>query len=166
MRKRIAECVKAHRETRKITAPLQWASRRRQTAGPKRRPQVTPRLPRRRCVTRQAAFLAAYRKTASIPSAAKAAIPSAAKAAGIRPAQHYRWLASDAAYWQAFAEVQEDVTGILQDTALGRIRDGWVKPLLYRGRVCGTIRTHPVRLHLFLLKAWIPEKWGSRTFGG
>ena len=145
MRKRIAECVKAHRETRKITAPLQWASRRRQTAGPKRRPQVTPRLPRRRCVTRQAAFLAAYRKTASIPSAAKAA--------GIRPAQHYRWLASDAAYWQAFAEVQEDVIVTLQDTALDRIREGW-------GRVCGTIRQYPVRLHLFLLKAWIPEKWG------
>ena len=145
MRKRIAECVKAHRETRKITAPLQWASRRRQTAGPKRRPQVTPRLPRRRCVTRQAAFLAAYRKTASIPSAAKAA--------GIRPAQHYRWLASDAAYWQAFAEVQEDVIVTLQDKALDRIREGW-------GRVCGTIRQYPVRLHLFLLKAWIPEKWG------
>jgi hypothetical protein len=119
---------------------------------------VRPRLPRRRCVTRQAAFLASFRKTASIPAAAKAA--------GIRPAQHYRWLASDAAYWQAFAEVQEDVIVTLQDTALERIRDGWAKPLRDKGRVCGTIRTHPVRLHLFLLKAWIPEKWGSRIFGG
>jgi len=140
------------RATKEISAPLQWASGRRQTAGPKRRPQVTPRPPRRRCVTRQAAFLAAYRKTASTPAAAKAA--------GIRPAQHYRWLASDAAYWEAFAELQEDVTGILQDRALYRIRNGWVKPLLYRGRVCGTIRTCPVRLLLFMLKAWMPEKWG------
>jgi hypothetical protein len=38
------------------------------------------RPPRRRCVTRQAAFLAAYRKTAIIAAAAKAA--------GIKPAQH------------------------------------------------------------------------------
>ena len=145
--------VEAQRASRQISdAPRRRALWRTRRAVRKPRRNVLPRLPRRRCVTRQAAFLAAFRKTASIPSAAKAA--------GIRPAQHYRWLASDAAYWQAFAEVQEDVIVTLQDTALGRIRDGWVKPLLYRGRVCGTIRTHPVRLHLFLLKAWIPEKWG------
>lgn len=141
-----------HRATRKISAPLQWASRRSRRAARRPRPNVLPRLPRRRCVTRQASFLAAYRKTASIPAAAKAA--------GIRPAQHYRWLASYAAYWQAFAEVQEDVIGTLQDAAVERAMEGWVKPVLYRGRVCGEIRHHSVRLLLFLLKAWMLEKWG------
>jgi hypothetical protein len=151
--------LEAHRASRQISdAPRRRALWRTRRAMRKPRRNVRPRLPRRRCVTRQAAFLASFRKTASIPAAAKAA--------GIRPAQHYRWLASDAAYWQAFAEVQEDVIVTLQDTALERIRDGWAKPLRDKGRVCGTIRTHPVRLHLFLLKAWIPEKWGSRIFGG
>ena len=74
------------------------------------------RPPRRRCVTRQAAFLAAYRKTASIAAAAKAA--------GIKPAQHYRWLATSAAYWETFTDLQADVTGSLQDRMLsfGRCR--------------------------------------------
>src|SRR5580700_2152729 len=91
----------AHRTARTMSAPLKSDPRRSRRAARKRRPNVRPRLPRQRCVTRQAAFLAAYRKTASIPAAAKSA--------GIRPAQHYRWLAGNAAYWEAFADVQTDV---------------------------------------------------------
>lgn len=89
-----------------------------------------------------------------------------AKAVGIEPAQHYKWIARNAAYWQAFADVQEDVTWTLQDAAVERAMDGWEEPVLYRGRVCGTIRHYSDRLLLFLLKAWMPEKWGWKTFGG
>jgi hypothetical protein len=49
----------------------------------------------RGCISRQDTFLAAYRKTSSIAAAAQAA--------GIKPAQHYRWLAANPAYWEAFS---------------------------------------------------------------
>lgn len=68
-------------------------------------------------VTRQAAFLAAYRKTSSIAAAAKAA--------GIKPAQHYRRLAASPAYWEAFRELQDDVTRRLQDKVVELAIEGW-----------------------------------------
>jgi len=155
MPSKISKCGRppaAQRSTVSISpASLRWASQRR-TAAPKPRPNVPPRLPRRRCLTCQAAFLAAYRTTASVPAAAKAA--------GIRPAQHEKWLAKDAKYWQAFADVQEVVAETLQDQAVQRAMEGWEEPVLYRGRLCGTIRHHSDRLLLFLLKAWKPEEWG------
>jgi len=132
---------------RKSQAPA--ASRRRQRSSqPRSKP--SRQRPRRRCVTRQAPFLAAYRKTASIAAAAHAA--------GIKPAQHQRWLAVSAAYSEAFTEVQADVTG-LQDQVEELGTEGRAKPVYYRGRICGTIRRLSVRLALFFLKAARPEKW-------
>jgi hypothetical protein len=98
-----------------------------------------------------AAFLPAYRKSASIPSAAQAA--------GIRPAQHCHWLAN-AGYWQAFAAAQEKIAARLQDAVLQRAMQGWEEPVVYRGRVCGTIWHYSERLLLFLLRASMPETWG------
>jgi hypothetical protein len=121
---------------------------------PKPRRELLRHLPRQRCVTqqtRQATFLAAYHKTASIAVAAKAA--------GIQPAQHYRWLAASAAYCEAFRELQQDVIGGLQDKVMELAMDGWAELVLYRGRVCGTIRHHSDRLLIFFLEAAKPEKW-------
>ena len=120
----------------------------RRAAGSSRRRQRVPkprrqRTPRRRCVTLHAAFLAAYRKSASITAAAKSA--------GIRPALHYRWLATSAAYWERFTEVQQDVTGRLQDAVVQLATEGQVVPVLYRGRVCGTFQRPSPRL---LLSIW------------
>lgn len=129
----------------KVTIP----SRRRQPAPKARR--NTLRRPRRPCVTRQTTFLAAYRKTSSMAAAAKAA--------GIKPAQHYRWLVASAAYWEAFMELQEEVIWRLQDKVVERAMDGWTEPVLYRGRVCGTIQHHSGRLHIFFLEAANPEQW-------
>ena len=116
-------------------------------------PEAQP-LPRRRCGTRQAAFLGAYRKTASIAAAAKAA--------GIKPAQHYRWLAASAVYWERFRELHEDVIWRLQDKVVELAMEGRVEPVFYRGRVCRTIQHHSDRLLLFFLEAARPEKWGPR----
>jgi hypothetical protein len=123
---------------------------RRQTV-PKPRRNLLRRLPRRRCGTRQAAFLAAYRKTASIAAAAKAA--------GIKPAQHYRWLAASAVYWERFRELHEDVIWRLQDKVVELAMEGRVEPVFYRGRVCGIMRHHSDRLLLFFLEAAKPEDW-------
>jgi hypothetical protein len=114
-------------------------------------------MPRRRCVTQQAAFLAAYRETASIPKAAKAA--------GIEVDQHAQWIARNAKYWQAFVDLQTELAEDLQDQAVERAMDGWETPVLYKKRVCGTIRHHSDRLLLFLLKALKPEEWGRASRG-
>lgn len=50
----------------------------------------------------------------------------------------------------------------LQDKLVDLVTEGWEEPVLYRGRVCGTIRLHSDRLlHLFLQVAR-PEEWGRR----
>jgi hypothetical protein len=100
-------------------------------------------------VTRQAAFLAAYRQATSIAAAAKAV--------GIKPAQHYRWLAASAAYWEAFTDAQQEVTDTLHDQAVKRAMTGWAEPVLHRGRVIGTIQRHSDRLLIFILEAEKPE---------
>jgi hypothetical protein len=130
-------------------------SRRGQRAVPAIRRKVAPRLPGQRCVARQGAFLAAYRKTGSIPAAAKIA--------GIEPDRHYQWLAGNAAYWQAFADVQEEVADALQDQVVERAMQGWDVPVVYRGKVCGAIRHRSDRLLLYMLMAWKPEEWGKAT---
>lgn len=129
-------------------------SRRLQRA-PEPRRKVLRLLPRRSCVSRQArqaAFLAAYRKTASIAAAAQAA--------GIKPVRHYRWLAANAAYWEAFRELQEHAIGRFQDKVVELAMEGWTELVFYRRRVCGTIQHHSDGLHLFFLEAAQPEKWG------
>jgi len=131
-------------QARPVTIPF-W---RRQRA-PKPRPKLQRILPRRRCGTRQAAFLAAYRKTASIAAAAQVA--------GVKPAQHYRWLAASPAYWERFRELQEDLIWRLQDKVVELAMDGWEEPVLYRGRVCGTIQHQSDRLLIFFLEAVKPE---------
>jgi hypothetical protein len=82
---------------------------------------------RQRCGTRQAAFLVAYGKTTSVAAAPKAA--------GIKPAQHYRWLAASAAYWERFRELQEDLILRLQDKAVELPMEGREEPVHYRGQV-------------------------------
>jgi hypothetical protein len=117
------------------------------------RAQKTPAESRskRRCRSRQAAFLIAYRKTASITAAAKAA--------QIGEPRHYQWLKEDPRYWRSFSEAQQEVADVLQDKAVERAVEGWLEPVFYRGRQCGTTRRHSDRLLIVLAKAWMPEKY-------
>jgi hypothetical protein len=93
-----------------------------------------PALPKRRCISKQAAFLAAFRKTASVTAAAEAA--------GITPDRHQRWLEEDPRYWEAFMDAHLEVTDALKGEVIAR-----------------AIRHHDVRLLVNLLKAWMPEKY-------
>jgi hypothetical protein len=110
-----------------------------------------PLLQRHRCITRRVAFLAAYRETFSVRAAAQAA--------GIAETRHHHWLQQDAGYRQAFASVHSEVADNLQDQVLERAVEGWVEPVFYRGRQCGTIRHYSDRLLMLMLKAWTPEKY-------
>jgi hypothetical protein len=126
-----------------------WTQPARRTAQEPR--AITRPLLPRRCCTRRAAFLAAYRETASLRAAAEAV--------GVEEARHHQWLQHDAAYREAFASVQNEVVDNLQDQALERAVAGWVEPVFYRGRQCGTIRHYSDRLLMLMLKASKPEKY-------
>jgi len=93
-----------------------------------------PALPKRRCISKQAAFLAAFRKTESIHVAAEAA--------GITPDRHQQWLEEDPRYWEAFMDAHLEVTDALKGEMIAR-----------------AIQHHDVRLLINLLKAWKPEKY-------
>ena len=137
---------KVHRGRRAVTY-----SRRLQSLAREPRTIVAPPLPRRRCISRQAAFLAAFRKTASVRAAAEAA--------EIAPTRHFQWLEKDPRYWEAFAEAQREVADALQGEAIERAVQGWLEPVFHRGGQCGTIRHRSDRLLIVLLKAWMPEKY-------
>ena len=152
------EPAAAHRATGTIQPgqlerkPITCSTRAQATA-PARRANVPPPLPRRRCAFRQVAFLAAYRETASLSAAAKAA--------GIPLTQHYQRLERDPRYWRAFGEAQQEVADALQDEAVERALEGWLEPVPYRGRQCGAIRHYSDRLLLLLLKARKPEQYSK-----
>jgi hypothetical protein len=117
----------------------------------KPRTHARPPRPRRRCVTRRAAFLAAYRETGSIRTAAETA--------EITPARHYLWFQQDPAYRRDFEALQNEVAGALQDEIVERAVKGWAMPVFYRGRQCGSIQHYSDRLLMFLLKALKPEAY-------
>jgi hypothetical protein len=82
-------------------------------------------------------FLDAYAATGSVTRAAKAA--------GIRPATHYARLASDPGYRQAFQTAQQQLVWLLEEKAFRRALAG------------------SDELIMFLLRAWMPERYGDRT---
>jgi hypothetical protein len=102
-------------------------------------------------VFRQAAFLAAFRITACLSKAAQAA--------RIGRRRHYHWLEQDPDYRLAFEQAKLEVVGELEDEAVRRACEGWLKPVFYQGRQCGTVRRYSDKLLMFLLKGWRPERY-------
>jgi len=128
---------------------------------------------KRRGVPKPGAFLAAFRLTASVTKAAKAA--------KLDRSLHYRWLKEDPAYAPAFAEAAAEAAQLLEDEAVRRAYEGVEEPLVYKGEftypwrqkvnketgevtnVRGnkplTINTKSDGLLMFLLKGFKPEKY-------
>jgi hypothetical protein len=107
--------------------------------------------PRRRCISRRAAFLARYRETASIRAAAEVA--------GIAQNQFYEWLERNVPFQRDFESAQQDVADSLQDQVVELAVQGWEEPVYYRGRQCGDIRHYSDRLLMLMLKAWKPDQY-------
>jgi hypothetical protein len=85
-------------------------------------------------------------------------VRAAAEAVGVEEARHHQWLENNAGYREAFASAQMEVADNLQDQVLERAVQGWVEPVFYRGRQCGTIWHYSDRLLMLMLKAWKPEE--------
>jgi hypothetical protein len=77
---------------------------------------------------RAKAFLAAYRVTASITGAAKAA--------HMERDLHYRWLKEDENYRKAFDQAKEEAAQSLEDEAVRRATEGDFEPNVFKGKFC------------------------------
>ena len=102
----------------------------------------------------KAAFLAAYAETGNISQAAEAA--------QVGRRSHYRWLARDKRYAEAFAEATEQAGDALEQEARRRAVDGVDEPVFYQGAQCGLVRKYSDTLLIFLLKGVRPEKFKDR----
>jgi hypothetical protein len=128
---------------------------------------------------RQNAVLAAFRTTASVSRACKAA--------EVSRRQHYTWLEEDPHYAAQFETAKEEAAQQLEDEAVRRAYQGFLEPLVFQGNltypalrdeagairrdkegipllsdkpVC--IRRHSDSLLMFLLKGWRPKKYRDR----
>jgi hypothetical protein len=129
-------------------------------------------------VSKQSAFLAAFRLTASVTKAAEAA--------RIDRRLHYDWLDAEPAYAQAFETAREEAAQALEDEAIRRAKEGIEEPVIYKGELCtepildengaqmfdekGARLVRPLvrvkysnQLLTFLLKGFKPERYRDRT---
>ena len=108
------------------------------------------------------------RKTAPRTTAAKSAflksfsetgnIGLAAEHAGVARRTHYKWIASDPEYVEAFEEALEEAIDVLEAEARRRAVEGVEEPTgWYKGQPGGYIRKYSDVLLMFLLNARRPD---------
>jgi hypothetical protein len=127
--------------------------KRKRAAKPK--PNSAARLAQRRRDAKRTAFLAAFRKTASVRCAAKAA--------RIDRTLHYIWLTEDPEYRQAFEQAREEAAQVLEDEAVRRAYNGTLKPVFYQGEKVDAVIEYSDALLMFLLKGRRPEVFRDRA---
>ena len=120
---------------------------------------------------KQAAFLAAYVRTANITKAAKAA--------KIDRSLHYEWANDDERYAAAFGRAQAEAGELLDSEAIRRAYEGVLEPVIYQGEICFddrydektgitkrgkkiVIRKYSDALMIHLLKGFMPAKYRDR----
>jgi len=107
------------------------------------------------------AFIAAYRTTASVHAAGRAA--------KIRPELHYQWLKSDAVYRLAWETVQDQAAQTLEDEAVRRAVEGVKRVRTHQGRPIKIGRKtlydteYDSQLMTLLLKRYRPALYRERT---
>lgn len=127
---------------------------------------------KKRGLSKQSAFLAAY--------VVCARIDKAAAAAGVDRALHYRWL-EEPEYAKAFDLARKQAGEALEDEAIRRAYEGFDEPVVYQGGLCYakeqydektgklkrgakplTVRKYDSGLLHKLLDGFLPEKYKRR----
>jgi hypothetical protein len=106
--------------------------------------------------SRKRAFLDAYAECGSVTAAAQVA--------GINRRMHYRQLESDAEYRKGFESLQDRIGQELEDLAVERVRNGFKRLLLHRGKPIKMKNGHllyetdyDTQLHITMLKRFRPK---------
>jgi hypothetical protein len=105
----------------------------------------------RRIVKRQKTFLAAFKITGRIDSAAKAA--------GVDRSSHYDWLREVKGYRELFEAAIAEAADALEDEATRRATEGVLEAHYYQGKPVGARRVYSDGLMMFLLRGLKPAKY-------
>jgi hypothetical protein len=84
-------------------------------------------------------------------------IKAAALKAGVSRRSHHLWLKGDAEYKTAFEDAFDDFADSMEAEADRRGRDGYDKPVFYKGEACGTVREYSDSLLTLRLRALRPH---------
>ena len=90
-----------------------------------------------------------------------ARIDKAAKIVGISRCTVYEWMSNDQEFFAAMGAAQKEATGLLEDEAVRRAREGVKKPVYQQGKLVGHVQEYSDTLLIFLLKCWSPDKYGQ-----
>ena len=113
-----------------------------------------PRKDKRTTNERKRAMLEAYAETCNIVGAARAA--------RIERKTHYLWLGKDAGYAEAFKKRRQSAADYLESVAVERATNGWLEPVFYQGKKCGSVRRFSDGLLQLLLRGMMPERYGAQ----
>jgi hypothetical protein len=72
--------------------------------------------------------------------------------AGISPQTHYNWLQADPDYKAAYLEAQERSLDVIEQEIIRRGVKGFKEPIIYQGKITGTVRRYSDNLLMFLAK--------------
>ena len=89
-------------------------------------------------------------------------ITLACKKASIPRRTFYNWCKEEV-FNKRYAESSVLAVGLLEDEAKRRAVNGVIKPVYYKGAVCGKIKEYSDVLLIVLLKAHAPEKYKERV---
>jgi len=104
---------------------------------------------------RQRAFLSAYRETCNVVRACEVS--------RVGRSSHYRWLAEDPDYREAFDLAKEQASDKLESEAIRRAFEGVETPVgWYKGVPGAFVRRYSDTLLIFLLKGAMPEKYSEK----
>ncbi len=74
----------------------------------------------------------------------------------------YRWRREDEEFAKAWDEALELGIDALEDEAMRRAVDGYLKPVFHGGKKVGSVREYSDTLLIFLLKGRRPERYAER----
>lgn len=100
----------------------------------------------------QRAFLKAYVQSGG-------AIGRAARAVGITAIPHYQWLHNNPEYKKAFELAKPLAHQTLEDEAIRRSNEGYLRPVYQGGKLVGYEQMYSDRLMEVVLKAKMPETY-------
>ena len=89
-------------------------------------------------------------------------IKKSAKIAKIGRQTAYRWRRTDEDFAKAWDEALELGIDALEDEAMRRAVDGYLKPVFHGGKQVGSVREYSDTLLIFLLKGRRPERYAER----
>ena len=100
------------------------------------------------------AFLTAYAETCNISAACRKSEVSLTS--------HYTWMRKHPKYAELFREMKKQAADYLESVAVDRATEGWLEPIYYQGKRCGSVRRYDGGMLQFLLRGMMPDRYGAK----